>query len=43
MGWMVQSSNSSRDKTFVSSPKDPDQLWGPPNLYSMSTDILAEG
>ena len=31
-GWLVWDSNPGRDKRCFSSPKAPDQLWGPPTL-----------
>jgi hypothetical protein len=30
--WMVQGSNPGGEKRFLSSPKRPDRLWGPPSL-----------
>jgi hypothetical protein len=32
MGWMVQCLNPQGGKKVLSSPKHPDQVWGPPSI-----------
>jgi len=34
--WKIRLSNPGKGKTFFSSPKTPDHVWGPPILFSAS-------
>jgi len=41
MGWTIGGLNPNRGKKFVSSPKCPDQLWGPAYPFSKTTGVLS--
>jgi len=42
-GWRIRGSNACMHKRFISFPKCPDRLWGPPSLYSVGTTALYPG
>jgi len=43
MGWTVSGFNPKRGMKFFSSPKCPDQLWGPTYPFLKTTGVLSRG